>query len=222
MLIRFNYILYYNGINDLVLAVGVCTTIIAGAAASMEIDIKKIIALSTLSQLGVIFLRLGLGQTFMSFFHLVSHAYFKAIIFIAAGAIIHRVKDYQDTRKVGNGGINPVICSVYIISSVRLCGFPFISGFYSKDVILEIIIMRNYNSILVLLCLAGTILTVLYSVRVIILLFVFFSLRERYGCESDRGVSIISGILILVFPAIGGGFILLGILPFSQLAFYPF
>merc|ERR1719495_1419376 len=73
----------------------------AGGSALIELDIKKIIALSTLRQLGVIFFSLGLGQPFITFFHLVSHAYFKAILFMAAGAAIHRIKDYQDLRKMG-------------------------------------------------------------------------------------------------------------------------
>ena len=73
----------------------------AGSAALFELDIKKVIALSTLRQLGVIFFSLGLGLPYLAFFHLIAHAYFKAILFIAAGVIIHRVKDYQDLRKMG-------------------------------------------------------------------------------------------------------------------------
>jgi len=75
----------------------------AGVSALFEVDIKKVIALSTLSQLGVIFFRLGLIQPFLTFFHLISHAYFKAILFMAAGAMIHSLKDYQDLRKMGGG-----------------------------------------------------------------------------------------------------------------------
>lgn len=70
-------------------------------AAIIELDMKKVIALSTLSQLGVIFFSIGLDQIFISFFHLISHAYFKAMMFMGAGAIIHSVKDYQDIRKMG-------------------------------------------------------------------------------------------------------------------------
>merc|ERR1719187_753116 len=77
----------------------------AGITAMIEIDIKKIIALSTLSQLGVIILILGIGNPILSFFHLLSHAFFKAILFICAGIIIHNMKDYQDIRKMGRGQI---------------------------------------------------------------------------------------------------------------------
>lgn len=85
------------------LILGLITITMAGVSALFEVDIKKVIALSTLSQLGVIFFRLGLIQPFLAFFHLVSHAYFKAILFMAAGAIIHSLKDYQDLRKMGGG-----------------------------------------------------------------------------------------------------------------------
>jgi len=86
-----------------VLTLGLITITMAGVSALFEVDIKKLIALSTLSQLGVIFFRLGLIQPFLAFFHLISHAYFKAILFMAAGAIIHSLKDYQDLRKMGGG-----------------------------------------------------------------------------------------------------------------------
>lgn len=85
------------------LTLGLITITMAGVSALFEVDIKKVIALSTLSQLGVIFFRLGLIQPFLAFFHLISHAYFKAILFMAAGAIIHSLKDYQDLRKMGGG-----------------------------------------------------------------------------------------------------------------------
>lgn len=120
---------------------------IAGGAALFELDIKKIIALSTLRQLGVIFFSLGLGLPFMRFFHLVAHAYFKAILFIAAGAVIHRVKDYQDLRKIGRfQGVMPRLSRVIVVRNLRLCGLPFMSGFYSKDVILERIIMNGLDA----------------------------------------------------------------------------
>jgi len=83
------------------LLIGIITIIIAGITAIIEIDIKKIIALSTLSQLGIIILILGIGNPILSFFHLLSHAFFKAILFICAGIIIHNIKDYQDIRKIG-------------------------------------------------------------------------------------------------------------------------
>lgn len=101
LLIRFNYIYNCKEIGLTLLILGCLTILIAGVAAIIEIDMKKVVALSTLSQLGVMFFSLGLDQIFICFFHLISHAYFKAIIFMGAGSIIHRVKDYQDLRKIG-------------------------------------------------------------------------------------------------------------------------
>merc|ERR1719445_1707380 len=89
LLIRFNYFF-----------IGRITMLMAGLAAINEIDIKKVIALSTLSQLGVIIITLGLGSPHLSFFHLLSHAYFKAMLFICAGSLIHSIKEYQDIRTI--------------------------------------------------------------------------------------------------------------------------
>ena len=101
LILRNNYFIMRSGWSEVLLLIGLITITMAGASALFEVDIKKVIALSTLRQLGVIFFRLGLAQPFLAFFHLVSHAYFKAMLFIAAGAIIHSLKDYQDLRKIG-------------------------------------------------------------------------------------------------------------------------
>merc|ERR1712168_160328 len=101
LLIRINLIIIEININYILLIIGIITIIMSGITAIIEIDIKKIIALSTLSQLGIIIIILGLGNPILSFFHLISHAFFKAILFICAGIIIHNIKDYQDIRKIG-------------------------------------------------------------------------------------------------------------------------
>merc|ERR1719515_628674 len=102
----------------------------AGITAMIEIDIKKVIALSTLRQLGVIIIILGIGNPILSFFHLISHAFFKAILFMCAGIVIHNIRDYQDIRKIGGGNILlPIPSAVMITANLRLCGMPFIRGF---------------------------------------------------------------------------------------------
>merc|ERR1711970_863400 len=112
----------------------------------MEIDIKKVIALSTLSQLGVMMLVLGLGNPMLSFFHLLSHAFFKAILFMCAGIVIHNIKDYQDIRKIGISYNNINFCiSIILIANISLCGLPFLRGFYSKDLIIEILLIKGKN-----------------------------------------------------------------------------
>jgi len=144
LLIRHNHILQTSGWLSTILWLGLITIVLAGRAALFELDIKKVIALSTLRQLGVIFFSLGLGLSYLRFFHLLSHAYFKAILFMAAGAVIHRVKEYQDLRKIGTFQARiPRLAGVIIIRNLRLCGLPFISGFYSKDLILERIIINR-------------------------------------------------------------------------------
>merc|ERR1712178_606670 len=105
---------------------------------------------------GIIIIILGIGNPVLSFFHLISHAFFKAILFMCAGIIIHNMKDYQDIRKTGISyqNINFSI-SIIMIANISLCGLPFMRGFYSKDLIIEIF----------MLIIIGTILTVLYSCR---------------------------------------------------------
>merc|ERR1711955_106221 len=138
----------------------------AGCAAMLEIDIKKVIALSTLSQLGIIIIIIGAGAPILAYFHLLSHAFFKAILFICAGMIIHNIKDYQDIRKIGlTTTFIPIITSVILVANIRLCGLPFLRGFYSKDVILEIIIIKGKNIFLFFMLILGTSLTVIYSCR---------------------------------------------------------
>jgi len=125
---------------------GILTIIIAGITAIIEIDIKKVIALSTLRQLGIIIMILGSGNPLLSFFHLISHAFFKAMLFMCAGLVIHNIKDYQDIRKIGFSYLNlNYSISIIIVANIRLCGLPFLSGFYSKDLIIEIVFMSNKN-----------------------------------------------------------------------------
>ena len=111
----------------------------AGLRAIAECDLKKIIALSTLSQLGVIITSLGLGLVSLTLFHLITHALFKALLFLCAGNIIHIHLHAQDLRSVGNLTKQlPLTSSCILIANLSLCGAPFLAGFYSKDIILEI------------------------------------------------------------------------------------
>jgi len=105
LLIRHRFILRKVSFLKFLLLVGAITILIAGAGAIQELDIKKVVALSTLSQLGLIIITLGIGLPLLRFFHLLAHAYFKAMLFICAGALIHSIKDYQDIRTIGRGVI---------------------------------------------------------------------------------------------------------------------
>ena len=139
ILIRFyNFLRTIKIFNTILLFVATVTILIAGLSALTECDLKKVIALSTLRQLGVIIARLGLGAPNLAFFHLITHALFKALLFICAGAIIHFSYHRQDLRNVGNLAPQlPITISALLIANISLCGLPFLSGFYSKDLILE-------------------------------------------------------------------------------------
>lgn len=117
---------------------GVLTIFIAGMVANFEIDMRRIIALSTLSQLGLIIISVGLGNIYLAFFHLVVHAIFKALLFLCGGKMIHIFGGEQDLRHMGGIVVGLPVRSVSLnVANFSLCGMPFISGFYSKDLILE-------------------------------------------------------------------------------------
>jgi NADH-ubiquinone oxidoreductase chain 5 len=118
---------------------GGLTALFAATVGLVQNDLKKVIAYSTCSQLGYMVFACGLSQYYVSIFHLINHAFFKALLFLSAGAIIHALNNEQDMRKMG-GLINilPLTYSVMLIGSLSLMGFPFLTGFYSKDVILEL------------------------------------------------------------------------------------
>jgi NADH-ubiquinone oxidoreductase chain 5 len=126
---------------------GGITAIVAGTIGATQNDIKKIIAYSTCSQLGYMIAGVGLSLYNVSLFHLVNHAFFKALLFLAAGSIIHISGAEQDIRKMGSAGaITPFVYVVMLIASLSLAGFPFLSGFYSKDLIIEVGAVKTWVS----------------------------------------------------------------------------
>lgn len=171
LLIRFfPAIREFRGVINFLLFLRSLTMVLAGLAAFTEMDFKKIIAYSTLSQLGVIMVALGLGSPFLSFFHLLSHAIFKALIFICAGTYIYYHKHGQDLRVMGNlSQYLPVTQLGLIVSNLALCGFPFLSGFYSKDPIYEFRARGSYNFVVVFFMAFGLLLTRVYSIRAVLL-----------------------------------------------------
>ena len=124
--------------------VGMITAIFAASVALVQNDIKKIIAYSTCSQLGYMFFAAGIGAYHVAMFHLFTHAFFKALLFLGSGSVIHAFKDEQDIRKMG--GIRKKLPYTYVfmmIGTLALTGFPFLSGFYSKDAIIEFAYLKN-------------------------------------------------------------------------------
>lgn len=223
LLIRINIIIINMNLSNILILIGIATIIIAGITAIIEIDIKKIIALSTLSQLGIMIIILGAGSPILSFFHLISHAFFKAILFICAGLIIHNIKDYQDIRKIGfrYRNLNFSI-SIILVANIRLCGLPFLRGFYSKDLIIEIMFIKGKNFLVILLLILGTILTVIYSCRLNFLVATNYIKTERYFFINENYKDILIGIIFLLpFSIIGGIIISWNIIRRNKLIFFP-
>nr|APX40909.1 NADH dehydrogenase subunit 5 [Plateumaris sericea] len=165
LLIRFNLSFSMNLIY-LFLFISSITMFMSGLAANFEFDLKKIIALSTLSQLGLMMSILFLGDYYLSFFHLLTHALFKALLFLCAGVMIHNLGNYQDIRYMGNLiNIMPLTCTYFNICNFSLCGLPFMSGFYSKDLIVEVMSMMYLNMFIYLIFYMSIGLTVCYSFR---------------------------------------------------------
>uniref|UniRef100_A0AAU6QDT9 NADH:ubiquinone reductase (H(+)-translocating) n=1 Tax=Laelaps sp. TaxID=3081785 RepID=A0AAU6QDT9_9ACAR len=150
----------------------ILTMLLAGLSAFFEMDMKKIIALSTLSQLGVMMLILSTKNFELAFFHLLTHAMFKASLFLCAGAIIHSSLNWQDIRHISlMFKLSPSISSCLLITNLSLMGFPFLSGFYSKDLILEYMYICNNSFIMLILIILSTMLTSTYSLRLLIMMF---------------------------------------------------
>ncbi|KAF8480535.1 NADH dehydrogenase subunit 5, partial [Russula emetica] len=168
LLIRFNVLLADTVLGQFLLLISGLTIFISGLGANFEFDLKKIIALSTLSQLGLIISILSIGFPILAFFHLLTHALFKALLFICAGAIIHNIINSQDIRSIGGLCLNiPLTTSCFNIANLALCGIPFLAGFYSKDIILELVILSNVNIITFFFFFFSTGLTVCYSFRLV-------------------------------------------------------
>nr|UGS80145.1 NADH dehydrogenase subunit 5 [Anomolachesilla palaciosi] len=208
LLIRFNMIFNNYYIHGFMLLVSVLTMFMSGLGAVFENDLKKIIALSTLSQLGLMISTLSLGMYVYSFFHLLTHALFKSLLFMCAGYIIHNMKDCQDIRFMGCIVNQSFLLSVnFNMSNLSLCGMPFLAGFYSKDLILEIILMNNMNMFIFILYFLATFFTVVYTFRLIYFsMFNNFNLFSFYNFHSNDFLMILMMSMMLVFVIFGGSF----------------
>nr|CAG30059.2 NADH dehydrogenase subunit 5 [Mesobuthus gibbosus] len=165
LLIRFQN-MFPKSLSILLLLSATFTMLMAGVSATMETDLKKIIALSTLSQLAIMMLALALNFWKLAYFHMITHAMFKALMFLCAGFIIHNSKNNQDIRKMGILLLSsPTTSTCLMISSITLMGFPFTSGFFSKDLILESLLFKETNQMIFLLIFFSFGLTMMYSFR---------------------------------------------------------
>nr|YP_010946317.1 NADH dehydrogenase subunit 5 [Allacta bruna]WGO57035.1 NADH dehydrogenase subunit 5 [Allacta bruna] len=205
LLIRFNISLS-DSLKMILLLISCLTMFMSGLGANFEYDLKKIIALSTLSQLGLMLSILSMGYSMLAFFHLLMHALFKALLFMCAGVVIHCMKNSQDIRLMGGISFHlPMVTSCLMISNFALCGFPFLAGYYSKDLILEVVSMSYVNLFSFFMFYLSTGLTVCYSFR----LFYYvmcgnFNSNSLFFMIDDNSFMSYSMFLLLLLVIFGG------------------
>nr|YP_010758752.1 NADH dehydrogenase subunit 5 [Pollicipes pollicipes]WEW79654.1 NADH dehydrogenase subunit 5 [Pollicipes pollicipes] len=167
LIIRLGWV-YDFYLSETLMVLSVLTMFMAGLGACFEFDLKKVIALSTLSQLGLMMYSLSLGMVKLALFHLLMHALFKALLFMSAGCVIHGYKGWQDIRTMGSMMVSlPYMSSCFVISNLALAGMPFLAGFYSKDLILEVSLMKEINFLSLIMLFISTGLTVTYTFRLV-------------------------------------------------------
>lgn len=193
---------------DIMLYVGLATSIVAAFIAMRQNDIKKVLAYSTVSQLGLLFVALGMGAYTVAIFHVTTHAFFKALLFLGSGSVIHAVSEEQDIRKMG--GLKnkiPVTHITFLIGTLAITGFPLLSGFYSKDEILAVAFGQNIG--MYILILISVIMTAMYMFR---LYFVTFHGTYRGSKESENHIhespaSMTIPLVVLAVLSVVGGII---------------
>jgi len=214
LLQRFQPYLFYsfNGM-ILVTLVGSLTAFFAGTIGLVAMDLKRIIAYSTCSQMGYLVFCIGLGNTNVSLFHLFNHAFFKCLLFVAAGSLIHALINEQDIRLMGGlFKLFPLIFILITFASLSLMGFPFLSGYYSKEKILEFssYIYNEFNLIALFFGSFGAFLTALYSMRLIF--YVFFLIPNNYKYYYQNINNSIRSYLVVVLLILGTATIFSGYL----------
>jgi NADH-quinone oxidoreductase subunit L len=199
---------------DLAAGLGAGTLLLAGLIALVQVDIKRVIAYSTMSQIGYMFLGVGLGSYANGMFHLLTHAFFKALLFMAAGIVIHALAAEQDIRKMGGlRRLMPLTYVAFLIGSLSLVGiFPF-AGFFSKDSIIATALDHGaYGYILWAVALAGTFLTGLYTFRLLFQVFwgepSAFVREHFHALKADvPGVALAAPVAVLAVLSVIGGWI---------------
>ncbi|MBS3914791.1 MAG: NADH-quinone oxidoreductase subunit L [Bacteroidetes bacterium] len=191
---------------EFVLIIGLCTSILAALIGLKQNDIKKVLAYSTVSQLGFMFIALGSQAYVAAMFHLTTHAFFKALLFLGSGSVIHALDGEQDIRKMG--GLRkamPITFWTFLLGTLAICGFPYFSGFFSKDEILAEV--YKHNVVLWALCVGSAGLTCIYMLRVLIVTFwgTFRGSEEQKHHLHESPALITIPLVILAVLSVFGG-----------------
>ena len=197
---------------SLITIIGMTTALFAASVALAQNDIKKIIAYSTCSQLGYMFFAAGVGAYNVAMFHLFTHAFFKALLFLGSGSVIHSFKDEQDINQMGGVWKSlPYTYVLMVIGTLALTGFPFLSGFYSKDAIIEFAYLRGstIGYYAATIGIFTALLTAIYSWRLIFKTFHGSYNNKKLDIKSmhDSPMVMILPLLILAIGAIGAGYL---------------
>jgi NADH-quinone oxidoreductase subunit L len=193
---------------EIISVIGLATAILAAIIALTQTDIKKVLAYSTVSQLGYMFLGLGVGAYTGAFFHVITHAFFKALLFLGAGSVIHAMSDEQDMRQMG--GLKkklPITFVTMLMGTIAISGLPPFSGFFSKDEILAHV--YEHNKVLWIIAVIGAMLTAFYMFRMLFLTFYgsFRGTEEQEHHVHESPLSMTLPLIVLAILSVIGGFI---------------